>query len=352
MNKPQMEPVSWSYRVTVFGERRLVSWDETTGLTVGGFNSAQAMALVKMLVGGLPAAAPPPSDRPSAAPDETPPIKPARRVMKPAPLVKEQSPAQPRGAAPEVLSGLLGNPLGSSPDHSAQENVNDSADVEQDHAPDPSGHPNHAQNDEPELPLVFETPTPDPSTDSIAKTIVEGDPSVVPPENVAAIDTAIAEAEAKVSGNGKTWHPPEPGHAWGDVEIHKVVPHNDGGCLLVLVNGDRVKVNAEGTETARLEGEPPEDATAPAEDEKPKDAETEVSAIEAAQENEASDVQAVPQEILDSPKIRLLVNFFLDQGLDRADAMEACMAVKDKARSLKRKKDPRASIETCLAGMA
>lgn len=345
MNKPQMEPVSWSYRVVLLGEKRLVSWNEDTGVTVGGFNSAQAMALLKMLSADMPAP-PPPSERPTATPDETPPIRPASRVVRPAPLVRETPPTRPGSASPERLAGLLGNPLGSSADHPAQEKMNDSEDVEPDRAGDQNLDLDSAQSDEGSLPLVFGAVGPDLSSDPIGKAIADGDPMDVDPEAVAAIDEKIAEVEAKAGANGAKWTLPEPGSKWKDVAIRKVVDHGDGGCLLVLENGDRVRVGPEGEEMIRLEGEP----LTP--DEAPKNAEAEVAAIENAQENEGEGVQEVPSEILDSPKIRLLVNYFIDQGLDRNATVAKCMDLKDSARSLKRKKDPRASIETCLAGMS
>lgn len=311
--KQYIEPLSWAFRVGLSGKVRTVRWYESDGFTIEGVTDKEAKGLLVLLmrVDEQHELRNEPGEREVEADGQE---SGERTVLKPA---RREAPASP--------------------------------------------------------PLVFDGDGP-PRGDPIAIAIERGTAGApISVNSVSQMDAALADLRAKseaVGGNSRDDEPEDGGQdddddrtfwavgdAYGlgdDDSVVKVTEHGDGGCLLVLASGVRVKLDSSGNEVGRVEGEPLKEVAEPdpepsADDLGDQDDGTEVDAAGIA--DVARAVDSVTDEVLGSLKIRTLVNHFLDAGLERADVLEACVSLAGKAKCLQRKKDPRTSVETCLAGM-
>ena len=110
------------------------------------------------------------------------------------------------------------------------------------------------------------------------------------------------------------------GAKYQSVEIAKVVDHSDGGRLLILVDGARVKVSKKGKEIARTDA-PPADIDlsvdfTPADEIK----------LKPKKEKEKG---AHPQEIMDTRIVREVITHLLDTGVEGIEPLtEACLELR------------------------
>jgi hypothetical protein len=268
---------SFTALASILGRNRTVRFDELAGLTIPNLTEPEAAYLVAAL-----------EQLPAPATRRTP------AVVAPAPkpaVVMPPTP-EPVTVAPTAAETVRAQPADTTPAPALGETVQ---------AP-----PAQSVTVEPDLPpadIVPPEPAPQPKRKRKAKP---------KPKHPTQPETRPQERQApkkKMKAETTTIVLPDAGQDYGGTRIVSVKDHSDGGRLLVLESGVRVKLDRAGTEIVRSDAGLPDVSDIPT----------------------AAAGMAVPDEVLQSRMTRDVVQYLIDSGVTEKEAIvAACVGLKDK----------------------
>lgn len=300
---------SFTVIATVLGRARKVHYNALDGLAIAGLHPAEAQMLVQVIeratagtalslvdasgaqsgrVSGGPSSppraaqpqrpAPAQPSRSQSAPERSPAPRPAttpppepRSALERSSGVSEGAPKAPSDAAPECAPGLV---------------------PERVEPPPVAG---EIDSDPKRADLTPEAPAPKPKRKR-------------KPKHPAQPETRPPERQAPKKRNAKH---PEPGDKFGGVDVVAVKDHSDGGRLLVLSDGVRVKLDATGKEVVRSDEPEPDVSDVPTADERT--------------------TYPVSESLLSTLMTRDVLQHLLDHGVtDKERIIAECVKLKDR----------------------
>ena len=117
---------------------------------------------------------------------------------------------------------------------------------------------------------------------------------------------------------------PNTGEKYEGVEIVSTKDHGDGGRLLVLADGWRIKLDKKGKVAAKIEGMPPEPAPEDTKSGEELEAEAQVE-----DDDKFDDLTMPPKELMETTSARNLIKWIHDNGVtDPEDIVQRCIELK------------------------